>query len=414
MENKKTVRNIFIGIFGAIILYCALMQTDKVASVFAFVKQMLAPFIVGGVIAFILNVPMRMFERMLKPIKANGIRRTLAITMTFVFVGLILAVVFVLLIPQVIKTINELVPALKEFFTVDLKNFALGILKKYPIISQKLNSFLEGGFDLEAIITRIWEFVSASLDVLVVGISSTVGFLSEFLIDAFVAVVFTVYCLSQKEVLARQGRKLLYAFLKERHADYIVRILRLTNSTFSNFLSGQCIEVVILGSMFAISMAILRMDYIPLISVLIAVTAFIPIVGAWIGFAVGFFLLLVTEPIQGFWFAILFVALQQIENHLIYPKVVGTSIGLSGMWVLIAVAVGGDLFGVAGMFLMIPMTSVIYTLMGEYTAKRLDKKGIEPDKLRAHPPELKSKIKERINKKKTSKKSVIPEKNPEE
>ena len=292
---------------------------------------------------------------------------------------------------------------LEKFFTVDLKNFVNDLLEKYPQIYDKLNSFMENGFNLESIITKVWTFVSTSLDVVLTGITSVVGFIYKFFIDAFVAVVFTVYCLSQKEVLARQGRKLLYAFLREKHADQIIRILRLTNSTFSNFLSGQCIEVVILGSMFAVSMAILNMKYIPLISVLIAVTAFIPIVGAWIGCIVGAFLMLVTEPIQALWFIILFLSLQQIENHLIYPKVVGNSIGLSGMWVLIAVAVGGDLFGVAGMFLMIPVTSVIYTLMGEYTAKRLERRGIDPNKLRAHPPELRSKIKAKIKKNKASK-----------
>lgn len=403
--NKHTIRNVFLGVFGAIILYCALMQTEKVASIFRFIKDMLSPFIVGGVIAFILNVPMRAIEKMLKGIKSDSFRRVVAITLTFVFVGLILAFVFVLLIPEIAQTISDLGPVLEQFFTVDLKNFFVDLLDKYPVIYEKLNSFLEGSFDLESILTKLWSIVSTSLDVLLTGITSAVGFVSNLLMDTFIAVVFTVYCLSQKEVLARQGRKLLYAFLKEDHADQVVRIMRLTNTTFSNFLSGQCIEVVILGSMFAVSMAILKMPYIPLISVLIAVTAFIPIVGAWIGCVVGAFLMLVTEPIQAVWFVLLFLALQQIENHLIYPKVVGTSIGLSGMWVLIAVAVGGELFGVAGMFLMIPMTSVFYTLMGEYTSKRLERRAIDPDKLRAHPPELKSKFKEKINKKKPPKSS---------
>ena len=137
------------------------------------------------------------------------------------------------------------------------------------------------------------------------------------------------------------------------------------------------------------------MDYIALISVLIAVTAFIPIVGAWIGCVVGAFLMLVTSPIQAVWFVVLFLTLQQIENHLIYPKVVGNSIGLSGMWVLIAVAVGGAVFGVAGMFLMIPMVSVLYTLLQEITNKKLDASAIEVEKLKPHPPELNSKFKEK-------------------
>ena len=212
----------------------------------------------------------------------------------------------------------------------------------------------------------------------------------------FALVVFiAVYVLLAKETLARQGRKVLYAFLPEGASDYIVRVLRLTNSTFSNFLSGQCVEVCILGSMFAISMAIFRMPYIPLISVLIAVTAFIPIVGAFIGCIVGAFLIFVNDPLQAVIFVGMFLALQQIENNIIYPRVVGTSIGLNGMWVLIAVAVGGELFGIAGMFLMIPVTSVIYTLIREVTNNRLNKLTIDPEKLKDQPPELRSHFKEK-------------------
>ena len=172
-----------------------------------------------------------------------------------------------------------------------------------------------------------------------------------------------------------------------------MRILRLANATFSNFLSGQCIEVCILGCMFAISMAIFRMPYIPLVSVLVAVTAFIPVVGAWVGCVFGAFLILVANPMQAVWFVVMFVVLQQIENNLIYPRVVGTSIGLSGMWVLVAVAVGGELMGVAGMFLMIPITSVIYTLLRESTNKHLQTKEIPADKLKEQPPELTKKFK---------------------
>ena len=193
---------------------------------------------------------------------------------------------------------------------------------------------------------------------------------------------------------------MLYSPLKERIADRIVHILRISNSTFSNFLSGQCIEVCILGSMFAVTMAIFDMPYIPLISVLVAVTAFIPIVGAWTGCIVGAFLILMVNPVQAFWFIIMFLVLQQIENNLIYPRVVGTSIGLPGMWVLVAVALGGELMGVFGMFLMIPVVSVMHTLFREFVNWKLSKKDIPEEKLTPQPPDLRSKIKENIQKKK--------------
>ena len=224
-----------------------------------------------------------------------------------------------------------------------------------------------------------------------------------------IAIVFAIYSLFQKETLARQGRKLIYAYLPEHFCDNTIRVLRLTNSTFSNFLSGQCIEVVILGCMFAISMAIFGMPYIPLVSVLVAVTAIIPVVGAWVGCVLGAFLILVANPLQAVWFVVMFLVLQQIENNLIYPRVVGTSIGLSGMWVLVAVAVGGQLMGVAGMFLMIPVTSVVYTLLREAINNRLQGKVIDPVKLTAQPLEIEPKFKKI---KKNKKKQNNEKKNP--
>ena len=189
--------------------------------------------------------------------------------------------------------------------------------------------------------------------------------------------------------MARQGRKLTYAFLPEKLADGIVRVFRLTNSTFSNFLSGQCLEVCILGCLFAIFMTVFRMPFVPLISILIAVTAFIPVVGAWIGCILGAFLIFMSSPIMALWFIVLFAILQWIENNFIYPKVVGSSIGLPGMWVLAAVAIGGDMMGVTGMFLMIPVASVMYTLLRDVTDKRLAERNIDADKLKEHRPDLK-------------------------
>jgi len=174
--------------------------------------------------------------------------------------------------------------------------------------------------------------------------------------------------------------------------------LRLTNSTFSNFLSGQCLEVCILGCLFAVSMAIFRMPYIPLVSVLVAVTAFIPVVGAFVGCIFGAFFILVDNPIQAVGFVVMFLVLQQIENNLIYPRVVGTSIGLPGMWVLLAVAIGGEMMGVAGMFLMIPLASVVYSLLREITNKRLDNNNIDENKLEPQPPELRSHLKVKTEK----------------
>lgn len=401
--NKKTLRNIFLVVAGCIVLYWLLNETERVKSVVDKITTVLAPFIFGGVLAFILNVPMRAIEgNVLKKIKNTSLRRIIAVVLTFVAMLFVLALVFWLLIPQIIATVNSLIPSLYEFF-MDAQKKIMGYLNENP----QLFNWLIDNTDFEnikwdSLVKDALSVFGNSVSAILTGAISALSSIFSGVFNAVIAIVFSIYCLSQKETLARQGRKLLYAFTKERTADRVVRVLRLTNSTFSNFLSGQCVEVCILGALFAITMAIFRMPYIPLISVVIAVTAFVPIVGAWTGCAIGAFLILVENPIMAIWFVVMFVILQQIENSMIYPRVVGTSVGLSGMWVLLAVAVGGELMGVVGMFLMIPVVSVIYSLVRELTNRKLEGTAIAAEKLEPQPPEFKPKFR-RIKEAKTKK-----------
>jgi predicted PurR-regulated permease PerM len=320
---------------------------------------------------------------------------------------LVIAAVFWLLIPQIIKTVNSLIPNLSVFLSA---------------AQQKVNAFLSDNPHLMGwiknntdISTVSWATMAEkalsmfgnSVSTIIAGTVTAIGGVFSTVFNCMIAVVFSVYCLSQKETLARQGKKLLYAFTKEKIADSVVRFMRLTNATFSNFLSGQCVEVCILGMLFAVTMTIFKMPYIPLISVVIALTAFIPIVGAWTGCIVGTFLIFVQDPMLAVLFVAMFCALQFIENNLIYPRVVGTSVGLSGMWVLVAVAIGGKLIGIIGMFLMIPVVSVLYTLLKEVTNKRLESTSVDPTKLQLQPPELMSKFKEKRIQNKEKKKLKI-------
>lgn len=401
--EKRTLRNIFIGVISCIVLYWILHDTRRVVGVLNFVKGVLSPFVIGAGLAFIINVPMRAFEGLLKGIKKPILRRLVAMLLTFISLLLVLAVVFWLLIPQMVETIQSLLPKLYTFIG-NIGNWVKGFVEKNPQLMVWIydNTDFEN-FNWTDLAQKAITMIGSSVTTIVDGTVSAIGSLAGGLVNGVIAVVFSIYCLFQKENLARQGRKLLYAFLPEKVADGTVRIFRLTNVTFSNFLSGQCIEVCILGCLFAIAMAIFRMPYIPLVSVLVAVTAFIPVVGAWVGCILGTFFILVANPIQAVWFVVMFVVLQQIENNMIYPRVVGTSIGLSGMWVLVAVAIGGELMGVAGMFLMIPVASVIFTLLSEITNKHLENKGILPEKLQPQPPELNSKFKKKVKKKKEEK-----------
>lgn len=394
--NKKFFLNIFWVAVGCILVYTIIGERERYELFADKISAILSPFIFGSVLAFILNVPMRGFERLLGRIPKAGVRRALAALLTFVLVLLILAGVFLLLIPQLSETLERLIPALINFGTVIGEK-----IDQFMKDNPELMKWLEENADFEMInwselVQKAVSVLSNSIGIILAQAITTISTFATVIMDLVIGVVFAVYCLFHKETLARQGRKILYAYLPERVSDYIIRTMRLTNSTFSNFLSGQCIEVVILGTMFAIAMSIFGMPYIPLISVVIAVTAFIPVVGAWAGCIIGAFFIFVANPTQAFWFVVMFIILQQVENNLIYPKVVGTSIGLSGMWVLVAVGLGGHLMGVAGMFLMIPIVSVFYTLFQEYTHRRLQMRDIDAEKLNVQPPELSSKLKNKI------------------
>lgn len=393
--DKKTIFRIFLGVAACIILRWLLSERESVKHVLGTILDIISPFITGGCIAFIANVPMRFFEGKLVKIEQPGLKRAIALVITFVAVTIVLGGVFLLLIPQLVETVEQFIPAVYDFM-MELGVYIENFMSENPDAMNLLQNTSEGGsFELTSLVQKAVTLLGNGVTTILQSAVSTIGSVASFAMDFFVAIVFAVYCLFQKETLARQGRKILYAFANEQRADKLIYILRISNSTFSNFLSGQCIEVCILGAMIAISMAILKLPYVPLVSVLVAVTAFIPIVGAWAGFVIGAFFMLVNDPMQALWFILMFIIVQQIEGNLIYPKVVGNSIGLSGMWVIVAISIGGDLFGIVGMLLMIPFASVLQTVVREEVVIRLNKRIINPDKLMAQPPILKSHLKEK-------------------
>lgn len=391
--EKKTVWRIFLCVLGCIAFYWVLHETDRVKSVWKMVSDIFAPFVLGGVLAFILNVPMRAIENWIKFVKSEKLRRVLAILLTMVAIGVVVAGVVGLIIPQINDTLEQLLGQLPGFFSRLYSN-VMDFLEERPELMEWVaeNIGLEK-LNWSGIVEKAATWVGDSISTIFSGAVTAVTNVFGVVFNAVVAIVFSLYCLAQKETLARQGRKVIYAIAKEHVADEVVRILRMTNSAFSNFLTGQCLEALILGLLFVPAMAIAKMPYIPLICVLIAVTALVPLVGAFVGCILGAFFILVSNPMQAVVFVIMFLLIQQFEGNVIYPRVVGGSIGLPGMWVLLAVAVGGGLMGVVGMFLMVPVASVVYTLIREYTQKKLDKRIIDPDKLREHPPVLQSHFK---------------------
>ena len=386
--DKKLIHRIFLCLTGLLFLVWLLTDTQRVQAVWSTVSALVSPFVAGAAVAFVFNVPMRGVEKQLSDLRKPGLRRGLALVLTIGLIILVLAGVVGLLIPQIEKTVDTLSTRIPPFIKRARESMLL-FLDKHPELRTWVEENPElSNVDWNSVIQRTFSFLGDSAGTIVDSAFSAIGSVTGAIVNVFISLFFAIYCLTRKEILARQGRRILYAFLPERASDEIVRILRLTNATFSKFISGQCLEACILGCLFAVAMMIFGMPYVPLVSVIIAVTALVPVVGAFVGCVVGAFFILVDSPIQAVTFVAMFLVIQQLENNLIYPRVVGTSIGLPGMWVLLAVTVGGGLMGVGGMLVMIPLVSVLYTLLGEYTAARVADRHIPAEKLMDQPPDL--------------------------
>lgn len=375
--DKKTIIKICGILAFAILLYSALQNWSGVKAGASTVMSYLMPFISGGAIAFIINVPMRALESVLFPKahKLDKLRRPLALVLTLLLIVGALVLVGFTVIPQVADTISALAVNIPEYMK-NAEVYITKLLADYPDILKYVEKFA-AEFNWKDTLTSVSGWLSSG----VVSTISAAGSAISRLVSVVVGFVFAIYVLLQKERLGNQVRMIIYALLPEKTADKFFEITTMSSVTFSKFISGQCLEACILGCLFAVAMAIFRMPYIALISVLIAVTALIPIVGAFIGCGVGMFLIFMESPMQAVWFLVIFLVIQQIEGNLIYPKVVGSSVGLPAIWVLAVVTVGGKLMGVMGMLVMIPLSSVLYALFREFVVKRLRTKTARVQKM---------------------------------
>ena len=380
--NKETIRKIKeLIVFTALVIVC-LWKYDMVFDVISFILNLLLPFIIGGAIAFVLNVPMNFFQRHLFPEEKTANNKTLkklekpvSLIITLVSViGVVVLVMFVV-VPQLKDTFVNLGQSIQAFIP-KVQEWASVWFSDNPEIMAMVNN-LE--FDWNKIMNAGFNFFKSGagsvLDSTIAAAKSIVDFFTTF----FIAFVFAIYILLQKEKLNVQVRKVLFAFVRKGRAEAILEVCSLTYSTFSSFLTGQCVEAIILGSMFVVVMGILRLPYAMLVGILIAFTALIPIFGAFIGCAVGAFLIFMVDPMKALMFIVLFLILQQIEGNFIYPHVVGNSVGLPSMWVLAAVSIGASLMGVVGMLVFIPLVSVVYALFREIVYLKLKQRKINPD-----------------------------------
>ena len=382
--SNETVRKIRgLIVFTALITAC-LWKYDVVVKALAFVFHIILPFVLGGAIAFVLNVPMNFVQRNLfneDKIKGKKRMQKLArpVSMLIVIFGVIgiVGIVMFVLIPQLGTTFANLGASIQEFIP-KVQEWAEDIFHNNQEIMEWVES-LE--FDWNKIMETGINFfkngAGSVLDSTITAAMSIVSGITTF----FIAFVFAIYILLQKEKLSLQAKKVLFAFVRRGRAEAALEVLSLTYNTFSSFLTGQCVEAVILGSMFVVAMAVLRLPYALLIGIVIAFTALIPIFGAFVGCAVGVFMIFIEDPFKAMIFIVLFLVLQQVEGNLIYPHVVGNSVGLPSIWVLAAVSVGGSLMGVVGMLIFIPIVSVVYALFREVVYLKLKQRNITPEEV---------------------------------
>lgn len=369
ITDKVKIRKItkwLIGVVTAcILIYLAIRHLDIIASGISWLVHIMLPILLGVVMAFILNVPMRPIEKHLR-LKYEKAKRPLAILLSLALVlGIFTGVAF-LVIPEIVDAVRLVAQIILSGIdqatfleeTIDFSAFPLGeYLEQIDIDWVQLKLSME-------------KWTISQRDVLLKQAAGTVSSIARGFTNFFIGLVFSIYILANKEKLKSQTHRLIHAWLPEKSGLSLIHIVSICNVSFRNFIAGQAMEAVILGTLCTMGMLILRLPYAPMVGALVGVTALIPIVGAFIGTIIGAFLILTVSPLKAFVFVVFLIILQQIEGNLIYSKVVGSKINLPAMWVLAAVTVGGNLAGPAGMLLGVPTASAAYELLKEATAKR--------------------------------------------
>ncbi|MBQ2848009.1 MAG: AI-2E family transporter [Clostridia bacterium] len=375
--TKKTFRYIAAIVALIILSYWGLNNTEKLSSIFSGIMALIEPFIIGFCIAFVINVLMRPIERLWDKLSkkknskiAQKLKRPVSLILSALLIfGIAFALLF-MVIPEFKNTFETIAKAFPSYITkiegwlatavsfaenhgFTLPDFSFNYEKIMDVVGNAINSS---------------GIVDKTLDI--------TGSIVTGIVNLVVALAFSFYLLAQKEKLAAAAKKTLFAFYHKRKVEKFLDFIELTDQTFTNFVSGQLMEAVIIGILCFIGMLIFRMPYAAVISVLVGSTALIPVFGAFIGTAIGAFLILFVSPMKAIWFVVFIVILQQLEGNLIYPKVVGKSVGLPGIWVLAAVTIGGNMLGVAGILISVPACAVLYTLLRQEVYGKLKKKKI--------------------------------------
>ncbi len=378
--EKKITGKIALLVVLAILLYIGFNYWNSMMGIIKSGYDILFPFILGGCIAFILNIPVTILSEKLSKVKENKmgvlIRKMSTgisiIVSCFIIIGILVLFLYII-IPNIINTFMIL-PKTFDNSTIALKNW----IDSNTWLSKKVvNVVNNSGINWNEIFYNIKSKIFKGASSIALSTLGAVTTFASAVLEFILGFIFSIYILTQKKKLRIQFKKILYAFLPIKIAELTLEVILLTSETFSNFITGQCIESAILGLMFFVTMTIFKIPYALVISILIGITAIIPVLGSLIGCAISTFLIVMINPMKAGVFIIVFLVLKQVEDNFIYPKIVGNSIGLPPIWVLVAITVGGKILGVAGMIIFIPLFSVAYVLFKKEVYARLKKKELE-------------------------------------
>ena len=368
--RNRMLANMLVVLVG-LSFYFAMTHINVISSFLDTIMEILRPFIYGFVLAFLLNSPVKYFDRVLaKRLKNRKISRALAVITGMVLFFLIIGLLIAVLVPQLMDSVVMLVKNIQDFAS-NLEGYVA-----------ELTSVLQQEYHLDPALyenlTSTWESILAmGSSLLLSGFQRLLGLtgqLTTWVLDFFIALIVSVYLLMSKEHFFAQWRKTLYAFFKKETVENLLYVGRLTSSTFNGFINGKLIDSLIIGILAFICLSIMNMPYVLLVSVIIGVTNIIPFFGPFIGAIPSTFIILIVDPLQAVWFVIFILVLQQIDGNIIGPKILGSSTGLPAIWVMFAILVGGGLAGFAGMIAGVPTMAVIYTLFKAYVKQKLEQK----------------------------------------
>ena len=372
-KNNKIKDYIFLSTYIILLIFFFINIKDIMNFLYKFLG-IIKPFIWGIAIAFILNIPVKLIEKNLGNSKFfKGMKRSFSITLTFLFFILAITLFILFVIPQLLSSISTLMNSIPEYlsqFEKFLEVNAINNSQSQVMIQNITNELLNMWKEILKVTSQI---VGTSLGYL---LDFTLG-ITYGVINFFLSLILAIYMLASKEILISQLKLIIYAFVSKNKADRIIELGKMCNEMFSKFILGQCTEALVIGVLCFIGMIILKMPYVLLISVVIGVTALIPVFGAFLGTIPSAFIILIIDPIKAIWFIIFIIVLQQLEGNLIYPRVVGNSIGLSALWVMFAMIVGGSLFGIIGMLIGIPIFGVVFKILKRVANRKINEKGIE-------------------------------------